>query len=116
MTFLGIAREFSLAYEEQYDTIGAFWDEMAEKYGLESLLGLGYKWENDKISYAIGLKDGIIDGCNFSIKLPESGWEIATGETEKLKEIYQEIYKSGRLKYEIEEFYEDGSCQIRYYR
>ena len=116
MTFQGISREFSLACEEQYDTIGAFWDELTKIYGLEALLGLGYKWENGKIFYAIGLKSGIIDGCNFSIELPNGGWEAVSGETKKLKEIYDEIYKSGRLKYEIEEFYENGSCKIRYIR
>ena len=116
MQFLGISKEFSLRGEAQYDTIGAFWDEMAEKYGLESLLGLGYKWENGKIFYAIGLKSGIIDGADFCLELPDRGWTAVVGKTDELKEIYQEIYKSGRLKYEIEEFYENGSCKIRYIR
>ena len=116
MTFQGISREFSLAGEGQYDTIGAFWDELTGIYGLESLLGLGYKWERGKIYYAIGLKRGEIDGCNFRITLPESGWESATGKTERLKELYDEIYKDGRLQYETEEFFLDGSCHIKYIR
>lgn len=34
----------------------------------------------------------------------------------KLKEIYDEIYKKfDSLKYEIEQFYENGKCQIKYY-
>ena len=33
-----------------------------------------------------------------------------------LKEIYDEIYKNGKLKYEIETFTEDGKCKIKYYR
>lgn len=53
MQFNGIARVFKLTNEEQYETIGQFWDEMARDYGLENLRGLGYKWENDEISYAI---------------------------------------------------------------
>jgi predicted transcriptional regulator YdeE len=116
MQFLGISREFSLYDEEQYLTIGAFWDEMTERYGLESLLGLGYKWENGTIFYAIGLKNGVIDGADFCLELPDRGWTTVDGKTDELKKIYDEIYKNGRLKYEIEEFYEDGSCQIRYYR
>ena len=60
MFFKGISREFSLQNEDQYNTIGAFWDEMALLYGLENLQGLGYKWAGDKIFYAIGLKIGDI--------------------------------------------------------
>lgn len=116
MQFLGISREFSLYDEEQYVTIGAFWDEMTERYGLESLLGLGYKWENGTIFYAIGLKNGVIDGADFCLELPECGWTTVDGKTDELKKIYDEIYKGGSLKYEIEEFFEDGSCQIRYLR
>lgn len=116
MIFRGISGEFSLTDEQQYDTIGRFWDEMSAVYGLESLQGLGYSWRDNKIFYAIGLKNGCIEGCNFSIELPEDGWTLVRGETDNLKQIYDEIYKSGALKYEIESFFEDGSCQIRYYR
>ena len=58
MLFKGISKEFSLLNEDQYNTIGDFWDEMASIYGLENLQGLGYKWVDDKIFYAIGLKAG----------------------------------------------------------
>ena len=116
MIFQGISREFCLTDERQYDTIGQFWDEMSELYGLENLQGLGYCWKNNKIFYAIGLKNGCIKDCNFSIELPEDGWTLVTGETDSLKQIYDEIYKDGALKYEIESFFEDGSCQIKYYR
>lgn len=116
MLFGGISKEFSLYDDDQYNTIGAFWDEMAALYGLESLQGLGYKWEGGKISYAIGLKDGDIKDRNLCIELPDSGWSVVDGKTEDLKEIYSDIYKSGPLKYEIETFFEDGRCRIRYYR
>jgi hypothetical protein len=43
-------------------------------------------------------------------------WTKTTGKTENLKEIYDEIYKFGPLKYEIEIFFEDGNCEIKYYR
>ncbi len=116
MIFKGISKEFSLLNEDQYNTIGDFWDEMALLYGLEKLQGLGYKWANNKIFYAIGLKVGDIKDYNLTIELPNEGWTVIEGETENLKEIYNEIYKSGSLKYEIETFTEKGECQIKYYR
>ena len=116
MIFIGISKDFSLKNEDQYNTIGAFWDEMSEIYGLESLRGLGYKWENGMISYAIGLKEGAISGANLELTLPDDGWTTVRGNTDDLKKIYDEIYKSGRLKMEIEEFTVDGSCVINYLR
>lgn len=116
MIFRGISRVFSLKNEEQYDTIGKFWDELTEIYGLENLRGLGYKWESGEIYYAIGLKDGEIDGANFTMSLPDDGWTTVRGLTDNLPEIYNEIYKSGALKTEIETFTEDGECEIKYLR
>ena len=88
MIFIGISKEFSLENEEQYNTIGDFWDELSNDYGLENLQGLGYKWENNKIFYAIGLKNGIIKDANFQIELPDNGWYVYNGETDNLKVIY----------------------------
>ena len=116
MIFQGITKRFSLAGEGQYETIGEFWDEMEALFGLANLRGLGYLWQNGEIYYAIGLKDGRIPGCNFEFPLPDCGWVTVRGKTDDLKAIYDEIYKSGALKYEIEEFYNDGSCEIKYYR
>ena len=116
MLFIGVSRDFSLYNEDQYNTIGAFWDETSEIYPLESLIGLGYKWEGGMISYAIGLKEGVIDGANLRMDLPDEGWCTVEGETDNLKGIYDEIYKEGRLKLEIEEFTLDGKCLIRYLR
>lgn len=116
MIFKGISKEFSLLNDNQYNTIGDFWDTMAALYGLENLQGLGYKWAGNKIFYAIGLKVGDIKDYNLCIELPDTGWATVDGETENLKEIYNEIYKAGSLKYEIETFAENGKCQIKYYR
>lgn len=116
MLFKGISRVFDLTDERQYESIGRFWADMAELYGLEKLRGLGYEWRDNKLSYAIGLKDGDIEGGNVSILLPDDGWLSVKGQTERLKELYDEIYTGGSLKYEIESFYADGSCQISYYR
>ena len=116
MVFYGISRVFDLTNEAQYETIGQFWDEMAALYGLENLRGLGYAWRGNTISYAIGLKDGDMKDHNVCIPLPDDGWLTVKGQTACLKTIYDEIYQSGRLQYEIETFYEDGTCEIRYYR
>ena len=82
----------------------------------ESLAGLGYLWDADVIYYAIGLKVGDIPEWNFSIDLPDEGWTVTEGNTDELQNIYREIYRSGRLKYEIETFTNDGRCRIEYYR
>ena len=116
MIFVGIAREFSLENRDQYRTIGNFWDEMAALYGLERLRGLGYKWADGKIFYAIGLKLGDLPGADFQIELPDGGWVTVDGKTEELERIYEEIYREGALTYEIETFDEDGDCRILYYR
>ena len=116
MIFKGISKEFLLLNNEQYNTIGDFWDKMALLYGLENLQGLGYKWADGKIYYAIGLKTGEIKDYNLCIKLPDENWTVVDGKTDNLKEIYDEIYKKGPLKFEIETFTEKGECQIKYYR
>ena len=116
MVFKGISKNFSLSNEQQYDTIGQFWDEMAMLYGLENLQALGYCWQGYELSYAIGLKDGCIKGYNVSIELPDDGWIKVEGKTDHLKQIYDEIYKDGPLQFEIETFCENGNCEIRYYR
>ena len=116
LIFKGIAKEFSLFNNDQYNTIGKFWDEMSALYGLENLQGLGYKWAGGKIYYAIGLKVGDIPNDNFSMQLPDTGWTVVHGKTDNLQGIYNEIYKSGPLQYEIETFQENGDCQIKYYR
>ena len=79
MLFVGTSRDFSLLNEDQYNTIGAFWDELAAIYGLENLAGLGYLWQNGMISYAIGLKDGVIEGADLEIDLPDDGWIVVDG-------------------------------------
>ena len=116
MIFKGISKTFSLINNEQYNTIGAFWDEMADIYGLENLCGLGYNWKGSTMDYAIGFKNGDIDNYNVSINLPDNDWIIANGKTEELSKLYNEIYKNGALTYEIETFYENGNCVVEYYR
>ena len=116
MVFHGITKSFSTLGDDQYNTIGAFWDEMSEKYGLENLRGLGYSWHDNMIEYAICFKDGIIPGANFALELPNDGWQRFVGMTDNLERIYDEIYKLGPLTYEIESFNNSGECEILYFR
>ena len=114
--FYGVSRVFSTKDEEQYQTIGAFWDEMSAKYGLENLQGLGYSWTEDTISYAIGLKDDMLEDYDVEIWLPKKGWKAVKGRTEDLGRIYDRIYRDGSLTYEIETFSSNGDCEICFYR
>ena len=116
MRFIGISRVFSTVNDQQYETIGAFWDELSEKYGLENLRGLGYNWTKDTIEYVIGLKEGVIDGANCDAELPDKGWTTVNGITDELGHLYDEIYSDGPLTYEIETFSDNGECVIQYSR
>ena len=116
MLFRGIGRTFSTENDQQYETIGAFWDELAAKYGRANLQGLGYGWTERSIEYVIGLNDGEIDGTNRSVDLPDTGWVMVRGQTADLGEIYEQIYQEGRLSYEIERFTDSGDCEIMYCR
>ncbi len=73
MLFKGIGRTFSTENDRQYETIGAFWDELAAKHGRVDLQGLGYGWKERTIEYAIGLIDREIDGADRAVKLPNTG-------------------------------------------
>ena len=116
MTFFGISRVFSTENDAQYESIGIFWDELSKKYGRNNLRGLGYNWTANTIEYVIGLKEGKIEGYNCSVELPDDNWKKAEGKLSDLGKIYEEIYKGGSLKYEIEMIYDDGHCEILYRR
>ena len=74
MLFRGIGRTFSTENDQQYETIEAFWDELAAKYGQVNLQGLGYGWKARSIEYVIGLIDEEIDGEDRTVTLPDMGW------------------------------------------
>ena len=116
MLFTGITRTFSTKNEQQYETIGAFWAEIESKYDCSRLRGLGYNWTADTIEYVIGLTDGIIEGADCTVILPDDGWTEVRGKTADLGSIYDDVYKDGALSYEIETFAPDGSCRILYTR
>ncbi len=116
MKFVGISRVFSTVNDQQYETIGAFWDELSRQYGTGSLRGLGYHWTKDTIEYVIGLKEGEIALANCAVTLPDDGWITARGKTIELDRLYAQIYQDGPLQYEIETFTDQGECEIQYYR
>ena len=116
MLFEGIGRTFSTENDHQFETIGAFWDELASKYGRINLQGLGYGWTDRSIEYVIGLIDGKIVGADRTVELPDTGWVTVRGKTADLGEIYEIIYQEGRLQFEIERFTDSGDCEIMYCR
>ena len=116
MLFKGIGRSFSTENDQQYETIGVFWDELAVKYGRVNLQGLGYGWKARSIEYVIGLIDEEIDGENRTVTLPDMGWVTVRGRTAELGKTYEQIYQEGRLEYEIERFTDSGDCEIMYCR
>lgn len=115
MKFAGIRKVFLTENEEQYKTIGVFWDEMSARHGREKLMSLGCSWTEKSIEYVIALNEGLIPEADYEIDLPDK-WIAIKGRTEDLSTIYDEIYKEGNLLYEIEEFDDDGNCVIRYCR
>ena len=116
MKFVGISKVFSTVDNQQFKTIGAFWDDLSEKYGRSKLRGLGYNWTEDSIEYVIGLKEGEIEHANCSVSLPDEGWAAVQGKTADLGKLYEQIYSSGVLRYEIETFSDHDECEIKYYR
>ncbi len=116
MIFIGISRIFSTLNDAQYESIGAFWDELSAEYGRNNLRGLGFNWTDSSIEYIIGLKNGIIENANAEIELPDDGWTVVCGRTVDLSKIYDAIYSDGTLLYEIEMFDDNGSCRIMYRR
>ena len=105
MLFIGISKQFSLVNEDQYNTISAFWDEMALLYGLENLQGLGYNWKGNTMEYAIGLKNGDIKDYNLTINLPDNNWIIAKGNKLKEKAHICELFLHCVMKLFISNFF-----------
>lgn len=119
MIFKGYSRIFSTENGRQFETIGAFWDEVAAVFGREQIRGLGCNWTRSTIEYVIGLKSNgdmnagaPISGTWREIPLPDTGWQRYQGTADTLDVLYGEIYKGGSLTYEIETFNEDGTCLI----
>ena len=78
-------------------------------------MGLGCKKKKKAIEYVMALNNGKKEDADYEIELPDE-WKTVRGRTEELGKIYGDIYKDGVLLYEIEEFDDEGNCQIRYCR
>ncbi len=141
MIFNGFSKRFSTKNEDQYNSIGRFWDYMSELYGVENLVGLGYNWDKDSIEYIIGLRSNDImtkpltgefsDAVWKEVSIPYIGWEIYEGVVGTLKETYDAIYDEYKydtetdgpddetknaIDYEIEYFDENGNFEIHIHR
>lgn len=124
MKFNGVLIRFDCSDNKQFNAIGEFWEFMGKLFPKEKLRGLGYNWYNDSFDYAIGDFESEFDyslaaitknypaSKHVVVQLPDSHWETYTGKLENIAQIYEEIYKSGSLDYEIEEFDALGNCKI----
>jgi len=123
MIFKGVRIRFDCRNNEQYSKIGEFWTYMRTEYPDYSLKGVGYNWNNDSFDYCIGdfstldfdmdkVKECYPNPDYVEITLPDNEWQVYYGRTEKLSDLYDEIYKNGALDYEIEEFFTNGDCKI----
>lgn len=130
MKYRGYQLTVSCAAWEQLERLGEFWDYVAEKTGMEKIVGLGYGWKDDQFNYAVGVIDDeetlaklrAIDFENggfapkyIEIELPEMGeWTEYTGEAKKLREIYEtqiDCYDR-KYDYELEFFDSAGNVKI----
>ncbi len=129
MNFKGYAMTFSTVGEKQYENIGRIWDYLSDAYGRENIKGLGFCWTDTSIDYCFAFKDDIseeeyesrLELINpqlkkpfrfISVELPDDSWVTVKGETDKLSELYGDVYSKGSLDYEIETFNDDGTCEI----
>ena len=124
MFFSGFGKVFSTVGDSQYETIGAFWDEMSSRFGRENLRGLGCHWTADSIEYLIGLRKGALSddeplpegAAHRELILPDHNWTVYTGKTSELDQMYGAIYQNGPLDFEIETFADDGNCEVHIFR
>ena len=123
MTFRGIKIRFDCANNQQYKTIGEFWNFMNGLYPNEILKGVGCNWYDDGLDYIIGdftpynydmrvIKGHYNNAEYVEINLPDKGWQVYHCKLDALSNLYEEIYKDGALQYEIEEIKADGNCVI----
>jgi len=124
---------FDCAHGEQYESIGNFWDFMRKTFTTCKLEGLGFNWKDDTLEYVIGsskdlqietvLKEKIFyvtkqypKALIKSIDIPNNNWKKYSDRTERLGKLYADIYKDGVLDYEIETFFDDGTCSVEIHR
>ncbi|MBP3704146.1 MAG: hypothetical protein J6I98_01310 [Clostridia bacterium] len=124
MTVRGVQLRVSCKNGEQYDVLGAFWDEVRKYHPKMLLVGIGHSWENDTFCYLIGKEGGLPEKTvekvcerfpeadSVRLKVPDGHWDVYRGRLEWLDEMYEEIYKDGPLIYEMERIHENGAITI----
>ena len=128
MKIRGVQVRFDCKNGEQFEAIGRFWDRMRVFCSGESLLGVGFGWQNDTLCYLIGTENGVPEGAAEALstvfpgaviaelQLPDSGWKKYTATADTLDVLYTEIYKDGPLDYEIERFDASGKAEVAIWR
>ena len=96
MKFFGEKR--TIAVDENYTQVkvlGAFWDEIRERFPGESLLGLGTHWTESTFDYYIGKFDENWQGGTEIIEIPDDNWEeYHCAELDgEIEELYRKIYE-----------------------
>ena len=98
MIFKGYSKVFSTTNNQQYSSIGDFWDEMTAIYDLEELRGLGFNWTETTIEYVIGLKNNEkfnVDNYEWKeIELPD--YKTNKIESVKTNELDKNKYDSDK--------------------
>ena len=124
MIFNGIKIRFDCKNNQQYKTIGNFWEYMRSSYPNYILKGVGCNWHDDCMDYIIGdfspsnhydmdvITKKYPTAEYIEINLPDEGWRVYHCRLSELSKLYEEIYTDGVLKYEIEEMKLDGNCVI----
>ncbi len=105
MKFIGINR--TIPVDQNYSQIkllGKFWSEMKALYPNDDLLGLGVHTENGTFEYYIGRVDDHWITEAEIINIPDEGWveHSCKLDDHNIMKMYKQIYKNGKLDYEIE--------------
>lgn len=129
MIFRGIKVTFLLENERQYVDIAKFWSIMEKYYDVNKLSGLGFNWTDTTMDYVIGFRDNSMTAAEldkikpyfrsaeYVIKLlPKDNWKKHIGHVSQIKEKYNELWKAGAIKYEIETFDEEGNMKLLIHR
>jgi predicted transcriptional regulator YdeE len=127
MTYHGIKLTFNCKNHGQYTNIPIFFKVMQAAHPNTKLLGVGYSWKGSSFEYLIGnpehswfnieeVKRDLPKAELHTVELPDVGWETHKGLTRQLQDMYEKIWDMGDVKYEIEEFFEDGTCIILIHR
>jgi len=125
LTFIGIGKKFSIIGEDQYNTIGRFWDLMSDFTNKDDLIGFGCNWTKTDMEYYIGfIHDidyrNILNNLNFKMKnlkikkfnLDTKDWILYKGKTKNINKMYDFIWTDKVVTSELEFFTNNGNCYL----